>query len=441
MNLVTDATGATDATDLLAGKLEVKPEPRVAGQTAHAAGPTAFAEALRDAGAVLDGLAATVLAGAAMAGEGNGGEGLGGALAAGDAYRKPGDDVRVQARLAESAIAMLMRGPIVAATHRPTVPIESSDSSTGARVAHKSGGGLERGSLLASVDASRAFVAHTLTARIGSAPAAESAAQQGVAQQGVAALHDAIATHIERQLVAATPLRPTPGQSAPSTTASPLTSAALTPAGPPIASEALSAGASLDLLGARDEERMTSSARRTRSKGDEPEGDAMAAPLEGALQAAVAADAAPAATAGHALHDVAEAARTQAQKLIEDPALAVALHGQTARIRVDVTRDGVRDALHIVVRERDGVADVQLRGALPQNVDARAPELRLALGSEGLRLGQFDSAQQNASSGDERNPREERRDVVEARPAAPQCEPASETVDEAAHAAGIHVRV
>ena len=72
-------------------------------------------------------------------------------------------------------------------------------------------------------------------------------------------------------------------------------------------------------------------------------------------------------------------------------------------------------ALHL--RVKDGVADVRVSGAGAETLDVRAQDLRAALASEGLTLGNFDSGHSSSPSSHHADP-EPSQGAAEPRPPA-----------------------
>ncbi|MEA2696236.1 MAG: flagellar hook-length control protein FliK [Myxococcales bacterium] len=74
----------------------------------------------------------------------------------------------------------------------------------------------------------------------------------------------------------------------------------------------------------------------------------------------------------------------------EDPSLHGALMNDAARVSLDA---GAAGEITLHLRIKDGVADVRFEGTATQALEIRPQELRIALASEGLSLGGFESGQ------------------------------------------------
>lgn len=100
---------------------------------------------------------------------------------------------------------------------------------------------------------------------------------------------------------------------------------------------------------------------------------------------------------------------------LDDPSLRVVVLPTIARVNVE-TQDG--GTISLQVRVHDGVTDVRASGSSAMLVDAHQGELRLALAHEGLKLGQFDLAQNDSGSSRRQHPepREERASATTRRP-------------------------
>ena len=80
----------------------------------------------------------------------------------------------------------------------------------------------------------------------------------------------------------------------------------------------------------------------------------------------------------------------------EDPSLHGALMNDTARVSLDA---GAAGEITLHLRIKDGVADVRFEGTAAQTLEIRPQELRIALASEGLSLGGFESGQSTPRDG------------------------------------------
>ncbi|MCA3015495.1 MAG: hypothetical protein INH41_24155 [Myxococcaceae bacterium] len=100
--------------------------------------------------------------------------------------------------------------------------------------------------------------------------------------------------------------------------------------------------------------------------------------------------------------------------MLEDPALRVIVLPNVARVNVDT---GDQGSVSLQVKVQDGVADVRATGPAASLIEARQGELRVALASEGLSLGQFDLGQSDSGG------RRERFETAEERELAPRRAP------------------
>jgi hypothetical protein len=73
---------------------------------------------------------------------------------------------------------------------------------------------------------------------------------------------------------------------------------------------------------------------------------------------------------------------------LDDPSFRAFISPTFARLNVET---GSEQQLSIQVRVHEGVTDIRATGAGASLLDARQHELRLALATEGLRLGDYDS--------------------------------------------------
>ena len=101
---------------------------------------------------------------------------------------------------------------------------------------------------------------------------------------------------------------------------------------------------------------------------------------------------------------VAEPARTPEQvelyeRAADDPGLAVTVLPHAAHLSIALGEGDL--ALH--VRVRDGSADVNVSGPMSAVFDAKAPEVRTVLASEGLSLGSFATDHRQGQQGQERS--------------------------------------
>jgi hypothetical protein len=80
---------------------------------------------------------------------------------------------------------------------------------------------------------------------------------------------------------------------------------------------------------------------------------------------------------------------------VEDPGLSVAVLPHAAHMSIVSSAGDL--ALH--VRVRDGSADINVSGSMAPLVDAKAPEVRTVLATEGLQLGSFATSQHGGQQG------------------------------------------
>jgi hypothetical protein len=87
-------------------------------------------------------------------------------------------------------------------------------------------------------------------------------------------------------------------------------------------------------------------------------------------------------------------------RVIDDPGLSVNVMPHAAHLSIS----GTAGDLSLHVRVRDGSADINVSGSMAPLFDAKGPEVRTVLASEGLSLGSYATDQQGSSQGQQGQP-------------------------------------